>query len=157
MVSVYGRVPMFYYLIHIYVIHLVALVASAFTAGQDWHKWLFNKPVWFTTDMKGYGFSLPVTYLVWIAIVVALYPLCKRYDAYKQSQQTKMVAELFVRVFHAYPFRRLSSKPIAHSERRLFTGFAIAAFIAWKLMVASAIIIAASPPAANSHQLMLMR
>jgi hypothetical protein len=51
--------------------------------------WLFKKPVWFTHDLKGYGFSLPVAYLVWIAIVVALYPLCKRYDAYKQSHKHK--------------------------------------------------------------------
>jgi hypothetical protein len=44
-----------------------------------------------------------------------------------------------------------------YSVRKLFTGFAIAAFIAWKLIVASAIISATSPPAANNHQLMLMR
>jgi uncharacterized membrane protein len=88
-VSVYGRVPMFYYLIHIYVIHLVAIFASAFTPGQDWHIWLLKKPVWFTTDLKGYGFSLPVAYLVWIAIVAALYPLCKWYDAYKQAHKEK--------------------------------------------------------------------
>jgi uncharacterized membrane protein len=88
-VSVYGRVPMFYYIIHIYVIHLIALAASALTAGQDWHIWLLKKPIWFTTDLKGYGFSLPVAYLIWIGIVVALYPLCKRYDAYKQSHKDK--------------------------------------------------------------------
>ena len=46
---------------------------------------------------------------------------------------------------------------IAYSERRLITGLVMAAFIAWKLIVASAIIIAASPLAANSHQLMLIR
>ncbi len=40
-----------------------------------------------------------------------------------------------------------------HSERRLFIGFANAALIAWKLIVASAIIIAINPPAANNHQL----
>jgi hypothetical protein len=88
-VSVYGRVPMFYYLIHIYVIHLVALVASAFTPGENWHLWLLKQPVWFTHSLKGYGFSLPVAYLVWIAIVAALYPLCKWYDAYKQSHKDK--------------------------------------------------------------------
>lgn len=88
-VSVYGRVPMFYYLIHIYIIHLIALTASAFTAGQNWHLWILNKPIWFTSDLKGYGFSLPVAYLVWIAIVVGLYPLCKRYDAYKQANKQK--------------------------------------------------------------------
>ena len=88
-VSVYGRVPMFYYLIHIYVIHLIAICASAMTPGQDWHIWLLKKPVWFTTDLKGYGFSLPVAYLVWVAIVAGLYPLCKRYDAYKQKHKEK--------------------------------------------------------------------
>ena len=88
-VSVYGRVPMFYYLIHIYIIHLIAVIASALTPGQNWHIWLLKTPIWFTSDLKGYGFSLPVAYLVWIAIVVGLYPLCKRYDAYKQTHKEK--------------------------------------------------------------------
>ncbi|MDB4919507.1 heparan-alpha-glucosaminide N-acetyltransferase domain-containing protein [Mucilaginibacter sp.] len=88
-VSVYGRVPMFYYLVHIYVIHLVAMIASAILPGQDWKIWILTKPIWFTTDLKGYGFSLPVAYLLWIGIVVALYPLCKRYDAYKQANKQK--------------------------------------------------------------------
>lgn len=88
-ISVYGRVPMFYYLIHIYIIHTIALTASALTAGQDWHIWVLTKPIWFTKDLKGYGFSLPVAYLVWLGIVVALYPLCKRYDAYKQAHKEK--------------------------------------------------------------------
>jgi len=88
-VSVYGRVPMFYYLIHIYVIHLIAVVTSAFLPSQDWKIWFLTKPIWFTTNLKGYGFSLPVAYLIWIGIVVAMYPLCKRYDAYKQANKGK--------------------------------------------------------------------
>ena len=88
-VSVYGRVPMFYYLIHIYIIHLIALTASALTTGQDWHIWFLKQPIWFTSSLRGYGFSLPVAYLVWIAIVIGLYPLCKRYDAYKQGHKDK--------------------------------------------------------------------
>ena len=88
-VSVYGRVPMFYYLIHIYIIHLIALIASAILPGQDWHIWLLKEPIWFTKDLKGYGFSLPVAYLIWIIVVVALYPLCKRYDHYKQTHKEK--------------------------------------------------------------------
>lgn len=88
-VSVYGRVPMFYYLVHIYVIHLMAIIASALLPGQDWKIWILTKPIWFTTDLKGYGFSLPVAYLIWIGLVIALYPLCKRYDAYKQANKGK--------------------------------------------------------------------
>ena len=52
-----------------------------------------------------------------------------------------------------YSFRKLSPRAIAHSERRLLTGFANAAFMAWKLMVASAMMMEANPPAANNHQL----
>ncbi|OOQ62212.1 DUF1624 domain-containing protein [Mucilaginibacter pedocola] len=88
-VSVYGRVPMFYYLIHIYIIHAIAMAASALTPGQDWHRWILSEPIWFTRGLKGYGFSLPVAYLVWVAIVVGLYPLCKWYDAYKQANKSK--------------------------------------------------------------------
>jgi uncharacterized membrane protein len=88
-ISVYGRVPMFYYIIHIYIIHTIAIIASALTAGQDWTVWILTKPIWFTKDLKGYGFSLPVAYLIWLGIVIALYPLCKRYDAYKQAHKDK--------------------------------------------------------------------
>ncbi|MET0243680.1 MAG: heparan-alpha-glucosaminide N-acetyltransferase domain-containing protein [Flavitalea sp.] len=88
-VSVYGRVPMFYYLIHIYIIHLIALMASMFTPGEDWHHWILDQPIWFTDNLRGYGFSLPVAYMVWILLIVLLYPLCKRYDRYKQSNKDK--------------------------------------------------------------------
>jgi len=88
-ITVYGRVPMFYYLIHIYIIHLIALFASVFIPGQNWRIWILDEPIWFTTGLKGYGFSLPVCYLIWIAVVVAVYPLCKVYDRYKQSHKEK--------------------------------------------------------------------
>ncbi|MBC7507938.1 MAG: DUF1624 domain-containing protein [Ferruginibacter sp.] len=88
-VSVYGRVPMFYYLTHIYVIHLIALIASTIVPGQDWSIWILQDPIWFTTGLKGYGFSLPVAYGIWLAVVIGLYPLCKRYDQYKQTHKEK--------------------------------------------------------------------
>jgi uncharacterized membrane protein len=88
-VSIYGRVPMFYYLIHIYVIHLIAMIASGFTINENWRIWILSQPIWFTRDLKGYGFSLPVAYLIWVAVIIALYPLCKRYDVYKQAHKEK--------------------------------------------------------------------
>ncbi len=88
-ISVYGRVPMFYYIIHIYLIHLIAMAASAITPGQNWTIWILKDPIWFTAGLKGYGFSLPVAYLLWFLVVVGLYPFCKRYDRYKQSHKEK--------------------------------------------------------------------
>ncbi len=89
LVSVYGRVPMFYYLVHIYLIHLIAMIASALTPGQDWSIWILKEPIWFTQGLKGYGFSLPIAYLIWIGVVIGLYPLCRWYDRYKQSHKEK--------------------------------------------------------------------
>lgn len=87
--SVYGRVPMFYYLIHIYIIHLVAMIASGLFTTVPAHNWVLRQPIWFNTDLRGYGFSLLVVYLVWIAVVVGLYPLCRKYDRYKQAHKEK--------------------------------------------------------------------
>jgi uncharacterized membrane protein len=88
-VSVYGRVPLFYYVIHVYTVHLLTLLASQFFTVYGWRKWILDQPLWFDKELKGYGFSLTVVYLVWIGIVVGLYPLCKWYDRYKQSHKEK--------------------------------------------------------------------
>jgi uncharacterized membrane protein len=88
-ISVYGRVPMFYYLVHIYLIHLLAMLISELFTAFDWRNWILNQPLWFNEELKGYGFSLGIVYLVWLAIVIGLYPLCKWYDRYKQRHKEK--------------------------------------------------------------------
>src|SRR5476651_2231620 len=52
-----------------------------------------------------------------------------------------------------YSLLNLSSKAIAHSERRLFTGFITAAFTAWKLTVNKAMVKVPAPAKPNIHQL----
>jgi hypothetical protein len=37
--------------------------------------------------LKGFGFPLFVVYLVWIGLIVVLYPLCRWYDGYKRAHQ----------------------------------------------------------------------
>lgn len=78
----FGRVPMFYYIVHIFFIHLLAMLAAELT-GFHWYNMVLERRTQFETGLKGYGFSLMTTYLVWIGIVLILYPLCKWYDAYK--------------------------------------------------------------------------
>jgi uncharacterized membrane protein len=87
-VSVYGRVPFFYYLVHFFVIHLVSAICffirgNSFAEGSD-------HPTMFINFIKpGEGFSLGVTYLIWLAILVFLYPFCKWYDNYKTNHKEK--------------------------------------------------------------------
>lgn len=83
-----GRVPMFYYILHLYLIHVIAMFAAEFS-GFNWSDMILQRRTWVDPQLKGYGFSLGVTYLVWIGIVLLLYPLCKFYNKYKTANKGK--------------------------------------------------------------------
>ncbi len=84
-----GRVPMFYYLLHLYLIHGLALIAAIAT-GFGFSS-MVNFETWVTMreSLIGYGFNLWVTYGVWIFVVLTLYPLCKWYEQYKRNHTKK--------------------------------------------------------------------
>jgi uncharacterized membrane protein len=86
MTMVYGKVPMFYYLIRWNLIHLLMLVMvflQGFRADQlDFGTFQFGRPA-------GSGISLLAVYLVWISVVVSLYPLCRWYGRYKTLHPDK--------------------------------------------------------------------
>jgi uncharacterized membrane protein len=88
-ISVYGRVPMFFYIIHIWLIHLFAL-ALVVLQGHPWTDMTsFTSWVDGMANLKGYGLSLGAVYLVWLSLVSILYPLCKKYDRYKSNHKDK--------------------------------------------------------------------
>jgi uncharacterized membrane protein len=87
-VTALGRVPMFYYIVHLYVIHLVALFAARAT-GFKLTDMIFDTWVTESPNLKGYGFSLGVVYLIWILLVLGLIPLCLWYDRYKREHRDK--------------------------------------------------------------------
>ena len=86
--STFGRVPFFYYILHLYVIHLTALLFAQLS-GFGWHKLILSYWITELPGMKGYGFSLWVVYVVWICIILLLYPVCRKFDKYKQSHKEK--------------------------------------------------------------------
>lgn len=83
---VFGRVPFFYYVLHIFLIHLAAMAAAELT-GFGWRVMLLDEVVFRADTLTGYGFSLPVTYAVWIGVVVALYPLCVWFNKVKSRNR----------------------------------------------------------------------
>ncbi len=87
-VTALGRVPMFYYIIHLYVIHIVALIAARAT-GFKLTDMVFDTWVTDSPNLKGYGFSLGVVYMIWILLVLGLIPLCLWYDRYKRNHRDK--------------------------------------------------------------------
>ncbi len=84
----YGRVPFFYYILHLYLIHLFAMLAAQLT-GYGWQAMQLSKWVTDVPALKGFGFELWVVYAVWIAVVLILYPLCSTFDTYKQNHKEK--------------------------------------------------------------------
>lgn len=86
--SVFGRVPFFYYIIHIYVIHLAAMLYAQL-AGFGWDKLVLEGWITVLPRMRGYGVSIVWVYVIWACIILMLYPLCRWFDSYKQSHKEK--------------------------------------------------------------------
>jgi len=86
--NVYGRVPFFYYMLHIPLIHILALTGTAIM-GLNWHWYMQPLPQGgiFSGTPDGWGFGLPIVYVVWIAVVAALYPLCKWFAGVKARRK----------------------------------------------------------------------
>jgi uncharacterized membrane protein len=85
-IKILGRVPMFYYLLHLYLIHILAVIAAVLS-GYEASDMVFNTWVTDSPNLVGYGFKLWVVYAVWISVVIILYPLCKWYDRYRITNQ----------------------------------------------------------------------
>ena len=86
--GIIGKVPMFYFALHIPLIHLLALIVCYARYGHVY--WMFQSPNLADfpfTPPPGWGFSLPEIYLVWVLVVVMLYPLCRWYAALKQRRR----------------------------------------------------------------------
>jgi|WetSurSiteA1Bulk_404760.scaffolds.fasta_scaffold04532_4 uncharacterized membrane protein len=86
-IKVFGRVPFFYYLIHLYLIHLLMLLIM-FLQGYHWSDLSFE-PFQFGRAGAGSGIGLTAVYLVWLSLITLLYPLCKWYSDYKLAHKGK--------------------------------------------------------------------
>lgn len=86
--TTFGRVPFFFYVLHIYFIHTAALIVAEWM-GFGWQKMILPKFVTRVEELKGYGLSLWVVYFIWIILIISLYPLCRKFDEYKQNHKEK--------------------------------------------------------------------
>ena len=84
---VIGKVPLFYYVMHFLLIHLIAVVVCLVRYGSA--HWMFESP-----DLAHYpfsappdwGYTLPVVYLAWAVVVIAMYPMSRWFAALKQRR-----------------------------------------------------------------------
>jgi uncharacterized membrane protein len=86
---VFGRVPFFFFTVHLAVIHALAILLGYLRYG--WTNFLLipapslgSMRSKFPTD---FGFDLWVVYAVWIAVIVMMYPLCRWFAGLKQRRR----------------------------------------------------------------------
>lgn len=88
-IRIYGRVAFFYYILHIYLIHVLATI-SFFANGHTFQDAMDNaQKIPFLFVIPGEGYNIISVYIVWLIVVVTLYPLCKWYDHYKSNHKEK--------------------------------------------------------------------
>ena len=84
---VFGRVPLFYFVLHLSLIHLLAVILCYAQYGEA--HWMFESPnlgAYPFTPPPGWGLSLPTIYALWVVVVVMLYPICRWFAAVKQRR-----------------------------------------------------------------------
>lgn len=87
-VLAFGKVPLFFYVLHFYLIHLLAVAVCYVGYGDvggmfrspDLGHFPFTAP-------PGWGLGLPWIYAIWIGVVLALYPLCRWYAGLKRRRR----------------------------------------------------------------------
>ncbi len=82
-----GRVPLFYFIVHVAFLFAVCMA----------HGWAVYGPSFLDVtapNPPGYGYGLPVVYLLWLAVVAALYPVARWYAGVKRTSRSPWMSYL---------------------------------------------------------------
>src|SRR5262249_50612172 len=91
---VFGRVPLFYYLLHLPLIHGLMVLFDYLRYHRSPYE---GESFWGMDPTKlpaDYGYSLPIVYLVWIGVVLLLYPVCRWYGDFKRRHRSVWLSYL---------------------------------------------------------------
>ena len=85
-ITVFGKVPFFYYILHLLLAHTLAWIAF-FATGHSWNDLVFNFNSPDGSLPAGSGYSLWVVYVAWVVVITILYFPCKWYANYKSTHK----------------------------------------------------------------------
>ncbi len=85
---VFGRVPLFYYILHVLLIHLLAF-AGLWLSGQNLDLMILDNELMMSGRLSDYGYPLWTVYLIWVLVVALLYFPCRNYLRYKAANRDK--------------------------------------------------------------------
>jgi uncharacterized membrane protein len=81
-IVVFGRVPLFFYILHLYAIHFAAILLAKLSHQPV--AWLWKGSFWMNQVPDSYGHGLAVVYLTWLVVVILLYFPCAWFAEYKR-------------------------------------------------------------------------
>ena len=79
----FGRTPLFYFLMHFYLIHLLMYPFALLQFGHA--EFVATMPG--GTNFPAWGYSLPVVYAIWLCVVMACYPICLWFARLKERRR----------------------------------------------------------------------
>jgi uncharacterized membrane protein len=85
----FGRVPLFFYVAHLFVIHGLAVIAGTLQGHRP-----LDLCVLYRDLPQEYGFGLPIVYLMWLLVLVLLYPVCAWFSQLKRRSKQFWLAYL---------------------------------------------------------------
>ena len=85
-VLIFGRAPLFFYILHLYLIHLLAVILAL--AFHQPVAWLMHGAFWMNRLPTGYGHGLPMIYATWMFAVLILYFPCAWFAGLKQRKRS---------------------------------------------------------------------
>jgi hypothetical protein len=87
-VIVFGRVPFFFYVLHLYLIHGLAMLLLVNQGGET-SRFILSVRELMSGRLSELGLGLGVVYAIWILVVLALYPLCRWYQKFRENNPSK--------------------------------------------------------------------
>jgi uncharacterized membrane protein len=87
-VIVFGKVPFFFYVLHLYVIHLLAILLLVYE-GRQASEYILSASSLRSGRLSDFGLGLEAVYLLWVFVIALLYPLCKWYQTYRENHPSQ--------------------------------------------------------------------
>jgi uncharacterized membrane protein len=87
-VTIFGRVPFFFYVIHLYVIHALAMLLLVYE-GRDPSEYILSSSALRSGSLIDFGLSLGAVYIIWAVVILLLYPLCRWYQRYRETHPSQ--------------------------------------------------------------------
>jgi uncharacterized membrane protein len=87
-VTVFGRVPFFFYILHLYVIHALAMLLLVYE-GRDPGEYILSSSALRSGSLIDFGISLGAVYVIWVVVILLLFPLCKWYQRHRETHPSQ--------------------------------------------------------------------